>query len=189
MDGPAAKKKAYSRADFLAWEERQKERYEFLDGIVTMMAGGSRAHDVIAGNIFARLHAALRGKGCRPFQHNRKLVPPGSSDATYPDVMVVCAKEADDATRSEEATVIVEVSSPGTSKRDRELKWKSYRHIDQLRHYLVVEQDRPRIVMYSRTSDEAPWHEHEIDAIDATVDLAAIRVKLPMAQVYEGVDL
>jgi Uma2 family endonuclease len=189
MDGSAAKKKAYSRADFLAWEERQKERYEFLDGVVTMMAGGSRAHDIIAGNIFARLHAALRGKACRPFQHNRKLVPVGASDATYPDVMVVCVKEAGDTTRSEEATVIVEVTSPGTSRRDLELKWKSYRGIVQLRHYLVVAQDRPKLLMYSRASADAPRHVHEIDGIDATVDLAAIRVKLPMTQIYEGVGL
>jgi hypothetical protein len=49
---------------FIAWEIRRKARYELIDGEVRMMAGGSRAHDVVAGNILAALHLALRGQSC-----------------------------------------------------------------------------------------------------------------------------
>jgi hypothetical protein len=33
--------------DFLAWERRQPERYEFLGGVIRMMVGGSNAHTII----------------------------------------------------------------------------------------------------------------------------------------------
>ena len=40
-----------SLAGFLAWEERQELRYERVGGVVRAMAGGTRAHDKIAGNL------------------------------------------------------------------------------------------------------------------------------------------
>ena len=36
--------------DFLAWERRQPERYEFVGGIIRMMVGGSNAHTIIKDN-------------------------------------------------------------------------------------------------------------------------------------------
>ena len=38
---------------FIAWENRQKARYELIDGIVYMMTGGTLGHDVISINIAA----------------------------------------------------------------------------------------------------------------------------------------
>jgi Uma2 family endonuclease len=61
---------------FIAWEVRRKARYELIDGEVRMMAGGSRAHDVVAGNILAALHLALRGQGCDVHGSNLKIVSP-----------------------------------------------------------------------------------------------------------------
>ena len=39
--------------DFLAWEAQQPERYEFIDGMVFMMVGGSAAHAIIKDNVTA----------------------------------------------------------------------------------------------------------------------------------------
>ena len=38
---------------FLAWEERQPERFELVGGVVRLMAGGTEGHDRIGANIFA----------------------------------------------------------------------------------------------------------------------------------------
>ena len=189
MDGSAAKKKPYSRADFLAWEDRQKERYEFLDGVITMMAGGSWAHNTIAGNIHGMLYAALRGKDCRPQQQNQKLAPEQNDDVTYPDVVVVCGKVPGDATFVSHATVIVEVLSDSSRARDTLRKWDSYRAIPQLRQYLLVEQEKALVTMLTRDGEDAPWHETTVEGLKGRDDLTAIGVKLPMARIYEGVDL
>ena len=61
---------------FVAWENRRKARYELIGGEVRLMAGGSRARDVVAGNILSALHAALRDKNCDVHGSNLKIVSP-----------------------------------------------------------------------------------------------------------------
>jgi Uma2 family endonuclease len=45
--------------DFLAFEAEEPERYEFVDGIVRTMTGGSAAHSAIKLNLAIALRAAL----------------------------------------------------------------------------------------------------------------------------------
>jgi hypothetical protein len=70
--------------DFLAFEADEPERYEFVDGIVRLMTGGSAAHSAIKGNIFAELRTALRAGRWRVDVDDLKVVTasatsPGSS--------------------------------------------------------------------------------------------------------------
>ena len=80
---------------FVAWENWRKARYELIGGEVRLMAGGSRAHDVVAGNILAALHVALRGRNCDVHGSNLKIVSPAGM-VTYPDVFVRCGPLADE---------------------------------------------------------------------------------------------
>jgi hypothetical protein len=45
---PNTAEKLMSLDEFLVWEREQPERYEYADGVVTMMTGGSAAHVTIA---------------------------------------------------------------------------------------------------------------------------------------------
>ena len=47
--------------EFLAWEERQAERYEFVGGVLRLMSGGTANHDLVGMNLGGALWAALRG--------------------------------------------------------------------------------------------------------------------------------
>jgi Uma2 family endonuclease len=78
----------WSVEDFLAFEAEESERYEFVDGVVRMMTGGSAAHSAIKGNVFAELRAALRGGGCRVDVDDLKVVT--GTAVMYPDVLVIC---------------------------------------------------------------------------------------------------
>jgi Uma2 family endonuclease len=69
--------KPWTVDDFLAWEAQQPERYEFIDGVVFMMVGGSAAHTIIKGNVFNALVARLRGKACRALTEGLKVITPG----------------------------------------------------------------------------------------------------------------
>ena len=60
-----ARPQPWTVEEFLAFEAEEAERYEFVDGIVRMMTGGSAAHSAIKGNLFAELRAALRSGPCR----------------------------------------------------------------------------------------------------------------------------
>lgn len=59
-------------------------------------------HKLIAGNIFAALHAHLRGKPCRPYQHDTQVQirVRGDDYVYYPDVLVSCGEARDAKGRS-----------------------------------------------------------------------------------------
>ena len=73
-------------AEFLDWERQQPERYEFVDGVIRMMTGGTNRHSVIKGNVFASLRTGLRGGACRPLVDGPKITTALAS--TYPGVIV-----------------------------------------------------------------------------------------------------
>ncbi|MEJ5233931.1 MAG: Uma2 family endonuclease, partial [Geminicoccaceae bacterium] len=63
--GASARLADLSLDGFLAWEERQELRYERVGGVVRAMAGGTRAHDTIAGNLRFSLRQQVRRRGCQ----------------------------------------------------------------------------------------------------------------------------
>jgi len=56
--------------EFFAWQERQDQGYELVDGVpvlpMKMMTDASQAHDRVVVNIIGSLHRQLRGTPCRP---------------------------------------------------------------------------------------------------------------------------
>ena len=174
--------KPWTVEDFLAWEAQQPERYEFIDGMVIMMVGGSAAHTIIKGNLFATLAARLRGGSCRALTEGLKVVTP--VNIHYPDVAVICSpiQPTDDQIR--DPVVIVEVLSRTTGDRDRGAKWVGYRELAALQHYVLVAQDRRRVEVYSRTDDG--WSLRLFEPPVATVALAAIGVEFSLDEIYEG---
>ena len=51
--------------EYLVWEEEQPLRYEYLNGEVVAMTGGTIPHNQVAVNLAALLKAHLRGRGCK----------------------------------------------------------------------------------------------------------------------------
>jgi len=80
----------WSIEEFFAWQERQPERYELVDGFpIRMMAGAKNVHDDIVVNILAELRNQLRGVSCRPFTSDGSVeTKPGQ--IRRPDVGVDC---------------------------------------------------------------------------------------------------
>src|SRR2546423_8717771 len=78
--------------DYLSGELRSEVRHEYVGGSVYAMAGASEEHNAIAGNLFAALHAHLRGKPCRVFFVDMKvrLLITHTDIFYYPDLMVAC---------------------------------------------------------------------------------------------------
>jgi len=56
-----------------AWQERQPERYELVDGFpIRMMAGAKNVHDDIVVNVLAELRNQLRGGSLSAVHKRRK---------------------------------------------------------------------------------------------------------------------
>lgn len=166
--------------DFLAWENDQPDRNEFIAGRVYAMVGASLQHNTISLNIAATLRERLRGSPCRAFMEGARVV---TDDASfYPDVFVACGQRLD-TTESSAPEVIVEVLSPSTMTYDRGTKWFAYQGIASLRHYVMVWQTEARAEVYTR--DGSQWRYETVAGLDATVLLPAIGAALPLAAVYE----
>jgi Uma2 family endonuclease len=167
--------------DFLAWERRQTERYEFVGGVVRMMVGGANAHTIIKGNVFVALHARRRGGQYRALGAGPKVVT--ATATMYPDAIVVCGPLDLAEAQVRAPTVVVEVLSRSTEDHDRGAKWVAYRDLESLQHYLLIGQDERRVEVYSREARR--WSLQVIEPPE-TVALPAIGAALTFDEIYEG---
>ena len=133
--------KPWTVDDFLAWERRQPERYEFFGGVVRMMVGGSNSHTIVKDNVVAALRDRLRDQPCRALGEGPKVVT--TMATMYPDAVVVCGliDWAEDQVRS--PTLVVEVLSRSTEDHDRGAKWVACRGLASWQHYSADRADQP----------------------------------------------
>ncbi len=176
-----AEPKPWTLDDFLAWERTQPERYEFVDGAIRMMVGGTNDHRTIALNIAAGLRERLRGAGCRAFVEGPKVVADGQS--MYPDVAVVRGAIDPKADFVADAVLIAEVLSRSTAGFDAGAKWQAYRELPSLQHYLLVSQDACAVDLYTR--DGEGWRLMRYARSDQVLPLTALGIEMPLAEVYE----
>jgi Uma2 family endonuclease len=167
---------------FVAWENRRKARYELIDGEVRMMAGGSRAHDLVAANLVGALYAALRGKDCDAHGSNLKVVSPAGM-VTYPDVFVRCGPLADEAIECHDPVVVFEVLSPSTRSEDLVRKRWAYQAVPSLAHLVYVDAVRVGIEIATRTAD-GRWLSVFLHEVEDTLALEALGVALSVREIY-----
>ena len=174
-----------SAAEYLDWEPTQEERYEYWDGEVVAMSGGSRNHNRISGNCFKLLDDALINRNCEVYIADVKVqVEPGRK-YFYPDVVVTCDKSDDDAQIVQFPCLIIEVLSPSTEAIDRGAKFARYRQFQSLQEYVLVQVDRPKVEVFRRNENNQ-WVLSEYD-LDDRLLLESIGVEIAIADLYRQV--
>jgi Uma2 family endonuclease len=170
--------------EFLDWETRQPDRHEFVGGDVFSMVGARRVHGRVVMNLGRLLGNALLGSPCEVFAETMKVQVEAS--VFYPDLFVTCDPRD---LRTEQIfvapTVIVEVLSPSTQAYDRSLKFAHYRRLLSLCEYVLVDPDTLRVEVF-RPGVEG-WVLHDMSD-GPTLTLASLRIDLPMADVFSGID-
>ncbi len=169
--------------DYLKFEEAGETKHEYVAGEVYALAGASRRHNRIAGNICAALLTASRAGPCRVSISDIKL---RASEEVYyyPDVMVACEPEPADATSEEAPCLIVEVTSPSTQAIDTREKLLLYKRIASVQAYLIVHQDERRVERHWRELD-GEWH-HDVVPGSGTVSIPYPETQLAIDTIYEG---
>src|SRR5436190_3677950 len=115
MAGAARKPVTY--AEYLRLERETDTRYEFLDGQIWAMSGGTARHSRIKMNLGALLTSALGDGPCQPYDSDWKIRVSATGLATYPDISVVCGdieRHPEDSNAAINPAVIVEVLSEST---------------------------------------------------------------------------
>ncbi|MBL8430889.1 MAG: Uma2 family endonuclease [Dechloromonas sp.] len=174
---------------YLAWEETQAERHEYLAGEVFAMSGGSDAHYTITLNLAANLKSALSGTPCRPFVSGMKVRIAATDAVLYPDVFVTCDsrdKTPEAALAKAHPVLVTEVLSDSTAAYDRGRKFELYQKIPELQEYLILEQDRLHADLF-RKNEAGLWVMHPAGEGD-TIELTSVGLRLPLADLYADVD-
>src|SRR5579859_2258072 len=165
-------------------ENNPDTRYEYLDGHVYMMAGGSANHATISGNIYTILKSLLRGGPCRTYNSDMK-VRVSESRYFHPDVTVSCdARDRGTADFISSPRLVVEVLSPTTEAFDRGRKLQCYLACPTIEEYLLVDPHSMRIEIYRK--EHKKWIYDAFEAGDE-VALATLGVRIPVADAYEDV--
>ncbi|MGB3559078.1 MAG: Uma2 family endonuclease, partial [Geitlerinemataceae cyanobacterium] len=137
--------------EYLEWETKQELRYEYIDGEILAMTGGTLPHNSIALNFYTALRPHLRQRKCQAYVSDAKVKASQNSRYFYPDLVVTC--DFDDLKARdfiEHPSIIVEVLSPSTESYDRGHKFKYYRQISSLQEYVLVDSEAISVEVYSR---------------------------------------
>ena len=168
--------------EYLAGELVSDIKHEYEDGYVYAMAGVSKNHQSIAGNVLAEIRQHLKTTRCRPFGTDVKIKVAGKF--YYPDMMVVCEDNSDSAYYTESPVLIVEVLSDSTKQRDKTVKKLAYQSLPSLQEYVLIEQDFVDVEVCRRS---AQWQSQHYLAGDE-VWFESIDFKLPIEEVYRWVE-
>jgi Uma2 family endonuclease len=136
--------KIYSYADYLKWQF--DERIELLKGRIFKMGAPNFAHQAITGELYYQLRAFLQQKSCRVFvapfdvrlpRFNKKKDKEVMT-VVQPDLCVVCdLSKLDDRGCIGAPDMVVEILSPGNSKKEMRDKFEVYQE-SGVKEYWVV---------------------------------------------------
>ena len=181
---------------YLALDDTTDGLYEYWHGLVLMlrppssfymqqppvdMAGGSPAHAALSARLASLIDQGLPQDGpCIVYSSDVKLKL-AEDHYLHPDVTVGCTEEGEGVLTH--PTVIIEILSPNTEKRDRGAKLKAYKALPSLQEYLLIGSEEKEIVVYRRENHWRPYHYNEGD----DVELTSLGVNFPFDAVYRRI--
>lgn len=155
MSSPVRKQdQKYTYKDYCAWDDN--ERWELIDGIpYNMSPAPLRKHQEVSGILFYLFFNYLKGKKCRiyaaPFDVRFPEAGEADNDITtvvQPDIVVVCDEsKLDEKGMRGPPDLIVEITSPHTSRRDLKDKFDLYENRG-VREYWIIHPFEETVMVY-----------------------------------------
>lgn len=172
-------------SEYFDWEDQQELRYEYFDGQVFAMTGGSLRHADIALNIAVLLQLQLSGR-CKVRNSDAKVGISDRGPFVYPDVSVSCDQQDRTAQKfCRYPCLIVEVLSPGTEAYDRGGKFSLYRQLSSLQEYVLVGSETKLVEIFRRGEGEQ-WLFTAYGEQDE-IQFLSLGLTTSMAAIYQGV--
>ena len=169
--------------EYLAAERDAGVRHEYLNGELVAMAGGSRAHNLLASRSGRLLGNHLEGTPCRVYQADMKVRIDAANRFYYPDVMVCCNPVAEEPDEYYETSpcLIIEVLSPRTAANDDGEKRINYQTLGSLQEYLLLDPTGHTALLYRRTGDV--WMRYALGVGD-TLELVSIGYRIGLERLF-----
>ena len=174
--------------EYLRIVEKDPEHgYEYLDGRVVMMTGGSPDHSIIGANASGILRNLLKGRRCIVYNSD-VYFRVSERYRVCPDAAVSCDprdRGAKDAIYY--PSLVIEILSPSTSARDLNEKSIQYRSNSSIQEFLLVHTQSP-VIEHFRREKHGFWGFYKLQLGD-TVELANLGISFSVAEIYEDTSL
>jgi Uma2 family endonuclease len=144
----------YTYADYLEW--KFEERLELFRGKIFKLSAPNTRHQDISGNLFVPISLFLKKKSCKvfaaPFDVRLPVKNKKKDDevttVVQPDICVICDETKIDSRGCCGAPdLIVEILSPGNSKKEIRLKHELYEEAG-VKEYWIVNPEEENIVVF-----------------------------------------
>ena len=177
-----------SPQEYLEWEFLQNMRYEYVDGEVYAMTGGTIPHSEIAVNFTTLLKNHLRGSGCRILNSDAKIGITADGPFLYPDASVTCDPNDRSALKFARYPILIaEVLSPATEAYDRGGKFALYRRLESLKEYVLIGAETVSVDVF-RLNEKGKWELTPYVEGDE-IQLSSIDLAFSIERLYEDINL
>ncbi|OJJ18876.1 hypothetical protein BKI52_25235 [marine bacterium AO1-C] len=178
----------YSYEEYLALEQQDGIRYEYYQGEVFAMAGGTKRHNRISKNLVTALDSSL-GDDCESFIGYVKVEIFSQGYYVYPDVVVTCDPqdlEDDQKAFIRNPSLIIEVLSKSTQNYGKEHKKDAYMRLPALEYYVLVSQEQCLVKLYERRQDF--WAYTFYDDANQSITFPKLNLTLKVGDIYKRVN-
>jgi len=147
-ENPAVEKRPFTYADYQRWDEDM--RVEIIEGVAYMMAPPLTVHQEVSMTLSGIILQFLKGKPCKVFAapFGVRLFPKedkSDDSIVEPDIVVICDSSKIDKYGCNGAPdFIIEIVSPQSRKRDKNIKRELYLKA-KVREYWIVSPENKEI--------------------------------------------
>jgi Uma2 family endonuclease len=175
--------------EYLEFDYNAEGRYEYFDGEVFEMSGGSPEHSLLGNRIGRLLGNQIEPKGCLVFNSEVQIKVPTMPPYRYADVSALCGSPVYEDLGKQRLlvnpTLIVEVLSSSTEAYDRGEKFTEYKSIESFREYLLISQDKKFVTLFTKHNEKF-WFQSEYRAGE-TLKLESLDCELSVDEIYQGI--
>ena len=177
----------YTVEEYIELLKNSDERFEYFDGEIMSMAGGSISHGDISINLILSLADKLKGRPCRVMGGDTAIKTEKAKPFRFPDVSVACGERIIERMMGFDVLVnpnlIIEVLSKTTRAYDLNEKFLAYQAIESLKEYVLVDQNRPHVIRHVRQPDDQ-WLRGDFIGMENSVRLESLDVELSFSEIY-----
>jgi Uma2 family endonuclease len=175
--------------EYLEFDYNSEGRFEYINGDVIEMSGGSPEHSRLAHRIGRLLGNAIEPKGCVVYSSDVKIKVPVIATYRYADVSALCGKPIyQDYFKQRllvNPTLIVEVLSPSTESYDKDKKFREYKSIESFQEHLLISENCPLVTLTTKY-DEKFWFHSQYESGE-TLKLESLDCELIVDEIYAGI--
>jgi len=149
----------YTYEDYLNLPDDGK-RYEIINGELYMSPAPTRPHQKATGNFFGTIWRFLEQNPIGEVYSAPTDVVFSEIDVLQPDVIFIAREKFDILTRENiqgAPDLVIEVLSPGTEKRDRTLKLKTYSRFG-VQEYWMANAEKETVEVWRRKGEQLVFH-------------------------------